>query len=50
VRSAEALAHGALQLLQNLPKREAVRAYAERFDWAATSAAQLKLFSRLAQP
>jgi teichuronic acid biosynthesis glycosyltransferase TuaC len=49
VRSAEALAHGALQLLQNLPKREAVRAYAEGFDWAATSAAQLKLFSRLAQ-
>ena len=50
VRSAEALAQGALQLLQNLPRREAVRAYAERFDWAATSAAQLKLFSRLAQP
>ena len=50
VRSTEALAHGALQLLRNLPKREAVRAYAERFDWAATSTAQLKLFSRLAQP
>jgi glycosyltransferase involved in cell wall biosynthesis len=49
-RSAEALAHGALQLLQSPPKREAVRAYAERFDWAATSAAQLKLFSRLSQP
>ena len=49
-RSAPALAQGALGLLQNLPRREAVRAYAEGFSWAATSEAQLNLFARLAQP
>ena len=47
-RSARALAQGVLALLQRLPPREAVRRYAENFGWAATSDAQLKLFSQLA--
>jgi len=45
-RSAPALAQGVLGLLQRLPAREAVRRYAEQFGWAATSEAQLNLFSR----
>jgi len=45
-RSAQALAQGALSLLQRPPPRDAVRRYAENFGWAATTEAQLNLFSR----
>lgn len=47
-RSAQALAHGALQLLQQMPARSAVREYAGQFSWPATSEAQIQLFRRLA--
>lgn len=48
-RSPEALAQGVLKLMQEQPTREAVRRYAERFSWAQTSDAQLKLFSDLSR-
>lgn len=46
-RSPEAIAAGALQLLQQLPDRAGVRRYAEGFSWEATSQAQLKVFRGL---
>jgi glycosyltransferase involved in cell wall biosynthesis len=43
-RSAEALRAGIRRLLAASPERAATRRYAERFDWSATSAAQLEMF------
>jgi teichuronic acid biosynthesis glycosyltransferase TuaC len=47
-RSAPALAAALLRLLAAAPSPERVRAYAEGFDWDATSRAQLALFRTLA--
>ncbi len=44
-RSAKALADAIRSLLANPPAREAVRTYAGRFDWQATTRGQLDLFS-----
>lgn len=46
-RKAEALACGIEELLAELPEREAVRIYAQRFGWGETSAGQLALFRRV---
>jgi teichuronic acid biosynthesis glycosyltransferase TuaC len=43
-RQPEALADGIVALLDAHPRRDAVRAYAQRFSWDETSAGQLKLF------
>lgn len=43
-RNAVALATCARTLFANLPDREFIRAYAERFSWEATTAGQLKCF------
>nr|WP_077034681.1 glycosyltransferase [Pelomonas sp. KK5] len=48
-RSGEAFAAAIAQLLAQPPARERVRRYAEDFDWRATSAAQLALFSSLVE-
>ncbi len=45
-RTAEAVAAGISALWVDLPSREKVRAYAERFSWEATSAGQLAVFAR----
>lgn len=36
------------RLMANYPERSATRAYAERFDWDATTEGQLEIFERLA--
>jgi teichuronic acid biosynthesis glycosyltransferase TuaC len=43
-RSAAALVEALQALLADYPARAAVRAYAEGFDWAATTRGQLALF------
>ena len=43
----DGLADGVRRLFAALPERAATRAYAERFDWAETTAGQLTLFRRL---
>ena len=43
-RSPEALGHAIRDLLRDPPAREAVRAYAERFGWAPTTAGQIRVF------
>ena len=43
-RTAESVANGISALWADLPGREKVRAYAERFSWEATSAGQLAVF------
>jgi teichuronic acid biosynthesis glycosyltransferase TuaC len=43
----EALGAAARRLLTEPPSRAATRAYAERFDWGATTAGQLALFRRV---
>jgi len=47
---ARGVVESVLRLFANLPSRAGTRAYAERFDWEATTSGQLKLFrSVLAQ-
>lgn len=46
-RTSQALADGILGLLERLPPREAVRAYAEGFSWRNTTDAQHALFTSL---
>ena len=46
-RSAEAVAHAVEQLLARQPDPGAVRAYAERFGWDATTRGQLNLFGAI---
>ncbi len=46
-RTPEALGAALARLLQALPARERVRAYAEGFSWQATTAGQLQLFDRV---
>lgn len=46
-RSAPALVDAVRQLMTHPPQRERVRAYAEKFDWSTTTAAQLALFQKL---
>ncbi len=43
-RSAEAIAEAVLAVVAQGPRREATRAYAERFSWDETSAGQLRIF------
>jgi len=45
-RSASAIVKGVRALEQDMPSREATRAYAEKFDWDATSQGQLDIFER----
>ena len=46
-RSPAAIAAALRRLLSAPPAREATRAYAERFDWNATTAGQLRLFNEI---
>ena len=46
-RTPESLARSITQLFGNYPAREAVRKYAEKFDWRETTLAQLELFGRI---
>lgn len=46
-RSAGGVAEGVGRLFAALPDRAATRAYAELFDWGATTRGQLELFSRI---
>lgn len=48
-RTGLAFAHELEQLLNAMPDRAQVRRFAEGFSWAATTQAQLDLFSRLSQ-
>ncbi len=47
-RDAQSIANGILQLLNSPRDRDCVRRYAQGFDWAHTTQAQLALFGRLA--
>jgi teichuronic acid biosynthesis glycosyltransferase TuaC len=47
-RSPAGLVEGLAQLMARYPDRAATRAYAERFDWTATTEGQLEIFERLA--
>jgi glycosyltransferase involved in cell wall biosynthesis len=47
-RTAEALVSALERLLENYPRREATRAYAESYDWTPTTRGQLALFAQLA--
>ena len=49
-RSGVGLAAGILALLDRRTDRTAVRSYAERFSWTATTQAQLQLFGRFCKP
>ncbi len=46
-RTPEALASAAAALLSHLPSREDTRAYAGKFDWAATTRGQIELFHQI---
>jgi glycosyltransferase involved in cell wall biosynthesis len=46
-RSVRALAEGVRQVLADPPDRAATRAYAEKFDWQATTDGQLALFREI---
>lgn len=46
-REPAAIAEGARRLLADPPAREATRAYAEQFDWEATTRGQLALFREI---
>jgi glycosyltransferase involved in cell wall biosynthesis len=46
-RTPAAIAAALRRLLSAPPTREATRAYAERFDWNATTAGQLRLFNEI---
>lgn len=46
-RDAQSLAAGVERLTAAPPRRDSVRRYAEGFDWAQTSQAQIDLFTRL---
>lgn len=46
-RTPESLALSVTELLHRYPARDAVRKYAERFDWRETTQAQLELFGRI---
>lgn len=46
-RSAQVIGAAIAQMLSNPPDRKQVRAYAEGFDWRATSRGQYELFQRL---
>jgi glycosyltransferase involved in cell wall biosynthesis len=46
-RSADGIARGITALLQDMPERNATRAYAERFSWDATTQGQLRLFAEI---
>lgn len=48
-RTAPALAAAVRSLLADYPGREHTRAYAEQFDWGATSRGQYELMTRIAQ-
>ncbi len=48
-RDARSIAQAIRQLLDRLPARAAVRAYAEDFGWDSTTRAQLGLFRRLSE-
>ncbi len=43
-RTSAALVNGVRSLMDEYPDRAAVRAYAEQFDWAATTQGQIELF------
>jgi glycosyltransferase involved in cell wall biosynthesis len=45
-RSAAAIVQGVHDLERAMPSRQATRAYAEKFDWDATSQGQLDIFER----
>jgi teichuronic acid biosynthesis glycosyltransferase TuaC len=46
-RTPEGIAEAVQTLLRAPPRREATRAFAERFSWDDTSAGQLRLFERI---
>ncbi len=46
-RDAPAIAEAVNKLMSNYPDRSAVRYYAERFSWDATTQGQIELFSRV---
>lgn len=46
-RDAADIARGITQILDNLPKRDDTRRYAEQFDWHSTSEGQYKIFNQI---
>ena len=46
-RTAAGVASGVRALFQNLPDRQATRAYAEGFDWADTTRGQIEIFTEI---
>jgi teichuronic acid biosynthesis glycosyltransferase TuaC len=45
--SAQGVVQGVRRLFENLPDRDATRAYAEKFGWEETTAGQIALFERV---